>query len=236
MRKLIPLIFLLVCGCLFCGCATRYNVNVDGLNSGSNATLGAYSIILPANATIASDLAFNEFSIYVADALTRNGYKVTASAAQAQTGILMSYGIGDPLERINGSPSMSFGTGFYHGWGHGRHWGWGFGPSFYFPLNDISSYTTYASYLSLSAYDINHYQATGNMVFTWQLSVFLRSASSDLRATMPILVAAAMPYIGHNTGRQIVVTISADDPYVQELERMAPASSIPQRTDYTRPQ
>lgn len=237
MKKLTLSILLVACCCVFCGCAARYNVNVNGYNAGPNASLGAACVILPANSALASDLAFREFRAYVADALTKNGYRVTTSSELAQTGVLVNYWLGDPLEKVHSSPSVGFSTGYYHGWGRGwRHGGWGFAPSFYFPIDDIYSYTTYGSYLSLAAYDINHYKATGNMVYTWQLTVFLRSTSSDLRAMMPILVAAATPYIGQNTGRQIVVTIPADDPYVKELEMMAPQATTVQRTDYTTPQ
>lgn len=237
MKKILLILLLGLCGGLFCGCATKYNVNVNGFTSGPGATLGSACIILPASSNVANDLAFREYSAYVADALAKKGYRVVQSAEQAQTGVLMSYWVGDPLEKIHSSPSVGFSTGFYHGWGRGwRHGGWGFGPSFYFPLDDISSYTTYGCYLSLAAYDINQYKLTGQMNYTWQLTVALRSSSSDLRAMMPVMVAAAMPYIGHNTGRQVVVTIPADDPYVQELESMAPQATIAPRTDYTKPQ
>lgn len=234
MKKILPLLLLMLCGLFFCGCATQYKVNVNGLTAGPDAVLGAACVVLPSNSLLAADLTFREFRPYIADALTKKGYHVVASAEQAQTGVLVNYWIGDPLEKIHSSPSVGFGTGYYHGWG--RHWGRGFAPSFYFPLDDISSYTTYGSYLSLAAYDINQYKATGRMTYAWQVTVALRSTSSDLRAMMPVLVAAAMPYIGHNTGRQIVVTVPADDPYVQELESMAPSASITPRTDYTRPQ
>lgn len=238
MKKILPFLLLGFCGCLFCGCATQHKVNINGVTSGSDTVLGSNCVILPANSSLAVDLTFKEFSAYVADALTKKGYHVISSAEQAQTGILMDYWMGDPIEKIQGSPSVGFSTGWYHG--YGRHWGrgfgWGFAPSFYFPLDDISSYTTYGSYLSLAAYDIKQYKATGKMAYTWQLTIALRSSSSDLRAMMPVLVAAAMPYIGHNTGRQIVVTVSADDPYVKELESIAPAATTAARTDYTKPQ
>lgn len=233
MKKLLPLLFVLMFCCL-CGCATQYKANVNGFTAGPEAALGAACVILPSNSQLAADLSFQEFRPYIADALTKKGYHVVSSAEQAQTGILVNYWIGDPLEKIRSSPSVGFGAGYYSGWG--RHWGWGFAPSFYFPMDDVSSYTTYGSYLSLAAYDINQYKATGKMAYAWQISVALRSSSSDLRAMMPVLVAAAMPYIGHNTGQQIVVTVPADDPYVQELQSMAPAASIAPRTDYTRPQ
>lgn len=237
MKKILPLLVLSLCCCLFCGCTTQHKVNVNGVTAGPNTVLGSNCVILPANSRLAVDLTFREFSTYVADALTKKGYRVISSAEQAQTGILMDYWVGDPIEKIHSSPSVGFSTGYYHGWG-GRHWGrgWGFGPSFYFPLDDISSYTTYGSYLSLAAYDINQYKATGKMAYTWQLTIALRSTSNDLRSVMPVLVAAAMPYIGHNTGKQIVVTVPADDPYLQELEGIAPAATVAPRTDYTRPQ
>lgn len=229
------LVFGLCCG-LFYGCASQHKVNVNGVTAGSNAVLSSSCIILPANSRLAVDLTFREFSAYVADALTKKGYRVLTSAEQAQTGILMEYGVGDPIEKISNSTSIGFSTGWYHG--HGRYWdhGWGFGPSFYFPLDNFNSYTTYGNYLNLAAYDIQQYKATGKMTYIWQLTVALRTTSNDLRAMMPVLVAAAMPYIGHNTGHQIVVTVYEDDPYVKELQIIGPAATKAPRTDYTQPQ
>lgn len=234
MKKILLFCMLILFCCAFSGCANQYNVNVNGITAGPGVTVGSVCVIFPADANFAQDLAFNEFSAYVANALIKQGYRVTNSANNAQTGIIMSYGVGDPIERVQSSPSIGLGTSFYHGWGHG--WGWGFAPSFYIPLNDITSYTTYGCYLNLAAYNITEYMQTGQVNYLWQLAVALRSSSSDLRAMMPVLVAAAEPYIGHNTGNQLVVKISADDPYVQELQVLGPIQGTVTRTDYTHPQ
>lgn len=237
MKKFLLFIALILFCCAFTGCASQYKVNVNGITAGPDVVAGSNCVIVPGNENIAGDLAFREFSVYVADALSRNGYRVTNSENIAQTGILMSYWVGDPLETFQSSPAVSIGAGFYDGWGRHHHggWGWGFAPSFYIPLNDISSYTTYGCYLSLAAYNIPEYRSTGKVNYLWQLNVAIRSDSSDLRALMPVLVAAAEPYIGHNTGNQLVVTIDKDDPYLLQLQGMGPMVTTIQRTDYTSP-
>ena len=235
MKKTIAFVLTALLCCLYFGCAPSYKVNIDGVTAGHNLTAAANCVILPAGPHFTNDLTFNEYKAYVADALTQKGYNVVGSKAQARTVILMSYGVGNPLEKIRNTPSASigFGTGY---WGWGNHWGWGFMPSFYFPLNDIDSYTTYGSYLHLLAYDISQEAQMDRTQYLWQINVALRSSSSDLRTMMPVLVAAAMPYMGDDTGRQITVDISMDDAYVQHLQSLKPAGRNLQRTDYTAPQ
>lgn len=236
MKKTKPFILIILVCCLCLGCAPSYKVNIDGVTAGQNITAVADCVILPTGSHFANDLTFNEYKAYVADALTKKGYNVVASRAQARTVVLMSYGVGNPLEKIRSTPSASvgFGTGYWSGWGN--HWGCGFMPSFYFPLNDIDSYTTYGSYLHLLAYDVSQEQFASRMNYLWQINVALRSASSDLRTMMPVLVAAAMPYMGDDTGQQITVDISSEDPYVQHLHSLKPSAMNQQRMDYTAPQ
>lgn len=229
------LIIGIICGLCF-GCAKQYNVDVNGIIAQPPVTLQANCVILPASPQIsAEDLLFQEFSVYVANALNKQGYNVVRGHANAPTGILLGYGVGDPAEKISAGayPSIGFG-GYYGGWGH-HGWGWGFGPSIYFPLGyDADSYTTWGSHLYLAAYDLQLYRQTGQLVYAWQVIVNVRSTNNDIRDMVPVMVAAAEPYIGRNTGRQVTVTISADDPYLKELETLVPHSTVnAKRTDYT---
>lgn len=230
---------LLVIGfvCCFClGCAKQYNVDVNGIAAQPPIALQANCVILPAAYQISSnDLMFQEFSVYVANALNKQGYNVVRGRSDAPTAILLGYGLGEPAEKVNVNsyPTIGFG-GYYGGWGH-HGWGWGFGPSIYFPLGyDVDSYTTWGSHLYLAAYDLQLYKQTGKLVYAWQVIVNVCSTNNDIRAMVPVMVAAAEPYIGQNTGRQVTVTINADDPYLKELEMLVPPSSaVGKRTDYT---
>ena len=51
----------------------------------------------------------------------------------------------------------------------------------------------------------------------WNVNIHSVGESNDLRAIMPFLAAATMPFLGKNSGLQQSLTLAEDDPLVLEL-------------------
>jgi hypothetical protein len=71
--------------------------------------------------------------------------------------------------------------------------------------------------MQLTAFDVSNYSEDKDMTNLWKTSVISSGSSNDLRFIFPVLVAAAMPYIGTNTGRKIEVSLSESDKNVLEI-------------------
>jgi len=72
-----------------------------------------------------------------------------------------------------------------------------------------TTHTTYPRYLFLGAYDGKTLRQSNGQdaVEVWNTAVVSTGSSDDLRAVMPIMIAAAADYFGGNTGRKIKKTM-----------------------------
>jgi hypothetical protein len=61
----------------------------------------------------------------------------------------------------------------------------------------------------------------------WKVVVTSEGPSSDLRSILPVLVAAAQPWFGKSSGRQVDVTLKPDGPEVQAIRARSNAHSAP---------
>lgn len=77
--------------------------------------------------------------------------------------------------------------------------------------------TVFDKYLRLSAFN-----RQGEPL--WRVSVKTGGPGDDFREFLPVLAAAAAPYIGQDSGRQVSLTLRADDPRVLALR---PAGAPP---------
>jgi len=70
----------------------------------------------------------------------------------------------------------------------------------------------------LDAVDLEEYRRSEKVVQIWKTTVTSRGTSGDLRRVLPVLVAAAKPYIGINTGKQVGVTLREEEKAVLEIK------------------
>lgn len=75
--------------------------------------------------------------------------------------------------------------------------------------------TVFQKELVLSARVDNGTPRGGDEV--WNITVTARDQVSDLRAHIPFMLAAALPYIGAQTDGQVMVRIRANDPVVEQF-------------------
>jgi hypothetical protein len=167
------------------------------------------------------DLQFREYAHYVNGALKRCGLIETTNFEDAEIVIFLGYGIGDPeTEHYSYSSPILGKTGGGSASYHGTTYGSGgvsttSGTIHSTPtygvvgtLTHSSSKTKYFRFLVLSAVDVASYKGEKKLVPVWETTVTSRGRSGDLRRVFPVLVAAAEPHIGTNTGKQITVNLS----------------------------
>lgn len=54
----------------------------------------------------------------------------------------------------------------------------------------------------------------------WETDIKSTGSSDDLREVFPVLVAAATPYIGENTGKSVRITLSDNSKEVKFIKGM----------------
>ncbi len=228
MRKRIAFIYILAA--LFLGCAMA-KVNISSI-SAPNANLKKRYVLLPGLKGVKpTDLQFREFANYVERALASKGYVKADNFNDAEIAIFLVYGIGDPREHVSTyylpvwgqtgvSSSTTTGTintyGYYGTYSGTTHYTPTYGITGYVPYT--SSHTTYFRFMVLDAIDLDEYKRSRKFVEVWRTVVTSRGSSNDLRRVFPIMVAASLPYIGTNTGKQVKVTIMENSKAVTEVK------------------
>ena len=232
----IKLIIALIFSTLMVGCATRgFHIDVDSISAPSSDTLSKYILLPSLERVEVGDLQFQEYAAYVERALVSKGYTKANGFEDADIGIFLRYGIGDPQahqysyllptwgqtdwDRTGVFSSNTYGTISSYG-----NTGTYSGTTTYIPTYGItgyqnisSSYTTYFRFLSLLGIDLSTYRETEEVKEVWRTTVTSTGSSNDLRLVFPILVAASKPHIGMNTGKIIKVILKETDDRVTEI-------------------
>ena len=221
-----------------CAVDQQFNVNVDSIskpkaNTNTNTNYFLFSAVKDINE---DDLQFQEYDSYVERALQLSGFRKAESSETAEIGIYLNYGIGDPETRVFTEsvlqlspmelPSMETGNKFNHYGGNSKGSNekkhnpntresckYSFNSGTWEKTSEtcIKTETVYYCFMWLDAIDMNEYRKNRKKVQLWKTSVSTRGACDDLRISMPVLVTAAMPYIGSNTRKKIEVTLSESD-------------------------
>lgn len=229
-KNITPLLFLLV---LMLGCAggNRFLVKVDAISSPKISNEKKY-ILLPGLKDVRpNDLQFQEYADYVVRALKSKGYIRVKEPDDASIAIFLSYGIGEPKEHLYSyslpvwgktgvSSSTTQGTMTALGNNVSYH-----GTTTYTPTYGITgykshtgSYTSFFRFLILDAVDFKVFKQSEKIKEVWKTTVTSTGTVGDLRRVFPVLVAAARPFIGRNTGHQIDLKVSEKDKAVLKIK------------------
>lgn len=217
------LISILLTGCV------RIAVNVDSI--GDQPKLTKLYILSSGMSNINdNDLQFKEYARYVNNALQEKGYQLS-DFGNANIGIMLSYGISEPHTKysISSKPiygqtgvSSSFTTGSINTFGNMAS----LNANTTYTQNDgvigtkikTTSNTTYDSFITLHAIDLNKYRITKEMEPIWKITMVSNNGSSDLRKIFPIILGAGKEYIGTNTGKSVRIIISENDERVLTIK------------------
>jgi hypothetical protein len=77
---------------------------------------------------------------------------------------------------------------------------------------------TYTRYAKITAYDRQQYKQDKKEVMLWETDIVSTGSSGDLRHVFPIMIAAATPYIGENTGKSIRVSLTESSNQVKFIK------------------
>lgn len=208
MKKLFLLLTLLLPAC-----AAQHDVEIDGFSS-PHFQSNLVHAIMPTSEAQKGDLQFAEASLQASRAISAAGISLNNDTKQPDIAIFLDYGISNPQKSTSIVSNPVYGqTGVVSSYGAGM--------TTYRPTYGVIGYnseavttTSYTRSLALTAVDYRKYQINKSLEQVWKISVTSTGPSSDLRTMIPIMLDAAVPYIGKSTGRQVSVTISEDDPSI----------------------
>jgi hypothetical protein len=229
-------LLLIATALLSTGCATGLPVQVNAIADADLQPASTRYVLINHNAEgNEDDLFYREFSNYFVRTLADKGYQRVDSRDQADIEILFRYGVSDgrtgtrtfnrPIYESIGGQRITYtetktdtsgSTTTTEG-------------SIYAPIQyqyvgtttESHSYTVFTSTARLEARLIKHDDTRPDSKprVLWTTMINSTSASNDLRAIMPIMAAAAAPYLAGNSGAQQTIRLKPDDPKVQAMRK-----------------
>lgn len=235
-KLLLPLTLLLVLS----ACTPSYHFKVDAISDGAMQTEGSFFIVSGNPELKESDLRFREAATLVQTALEGKGFYRSPDVASADMLVEISFGMGEPREVLE---SRSYPE---------TYWRPGFSYAIRIPVYDksgdlvsfqtrivrepsrsytyweerLDSTTLFEKHFTIEAFDNRLGSAQHEPQQLWSVVITNADSSDDLRGYLPYMIAAALPYVGTDTGSQIYVSIRPDDPTVQFLR--SPDSGVMQ--------
>lgn len=219
------------------GCASGLAVQISAIADPKVTTASTRYIWLNGNAKgQENELFFREFSAYFIPLLTQKGYRRVASRELADIEIFFRYNVSDgrsgihtfahPMYETLGGNTISYTETKTDAAGVTTSTR----GTLHIPLHtqyigtrvESHSYTLYTSSAALEAYTVSRPNSENTQpVALWKTLMSSTSISNDLRSIIPVMAAAAAPYITSNSGSAKTVRLKPDDPQVMAIKRQA---------------
>lgn len=202
----------------------RYEVHVDGYASAAFTPTMTH-VVIPADEDQKHDLRFQEAAAEVSRALAAAGLPAPAPGQKPDVAVFVKFGVSEPrtVTRTTSEPVWGYTntgtsntTGTVTGIGgqavinstttQNRQYG------VVGSEQKTTSQTLYDRELVLQGVDVAKWSGTRDVENLWQVQVTSTGESNDIREALPYMLAAARPYLGRSTGKQIVVTVKQKDP------------------------
>lgn len=219
------------------GCATRLTVQVNAIaDTEANAGSTRY-VLLNGNAEgQENDLFFREFSAYFIPLLTQKGYQRVESREAADIEVFFRYAVSDgrsgvhtfahPIYETFGGNTITFTETKTDGSGTTTTTQ----GTVHIPLQTVyvgtsiehHSYTLYTSSAALEAYTIVRDETNKKLpAILWKTLMDSTSDSNDLRSVIPVMAAAAAPYLAGNSGEAKSIRLELNDPRILAVKKSA---------------
>ena len=184
------------------------------------------------------DLQFQEYAAYLTRALNKQGF-AEAKDGNNELTIFLRYGISDPSERTASVPIIGQTGGgtstfnanttsnIYSSSGNsysGNSYTSGTvykAPTYGVVGSNTYSYSVYSRFVEIDAVDYEVYKETKKLKSVWKTTIKSNGSSGDLRRVFPVLIAAAVPHLGTNTGQAVKVTMSEQKEIVKEIKGLS---------------
>jgi hypothetical protein len=223
-------------------CATPFNANVQRFASAMPAPQGQTFAVVADDPSLAGGLEFAQYADYVEANMTRLGYTMAASPANADLLVRFDYGVDKGRERITRSafadpfysPWYGYGAGYgypysrfgrfggfggygggYYGRGYYGRGGFGGGPwsyGFYDPFFD-NGLESYTVYTSGVNMKIDN-RATGQRLFEGKAEAL--STSNRLGYLVPNLVEAMFTDFPGRSGETVRISVAPENMSVKQ--------------------
>jgi hypothetical protein len=219
------------------GCASQLTIQVSAIADTEVKPATTRYVLLNGNAEgQENDLFFREFSAYFIPILTKKGYQQVASREKADIEIFFRYGVSDgragihtfthPLYETFGGNTITFTETKTDSSGTTTTTQ----GTVHVPLQtqyvgtavESSSYVEYTCSAALEAYKIGNGDTKGEQpAVLWKTLMSSTSETNDLRSVIPIMAAAAEPYLAGNSGAAKSVRMKLDDPRILQIKKQA---------------
>jgi len=233
-KRLFTVIIILLAAVPLTSCTSSFVVQVSAIaDPAANTNNKRYVLVNGNTEGQEDDLFFREFSAYFIPILAEKGYQRVDSRKDADMEIFFRYAISEGRTGVN-----TFARPIYETIGGNtinitrtrtneagattttR-------STVYVPLQTIyagtilesRSYTVYTSSAALEAYKI---KPAGKIL--WKTLMNITTDSNDLRTTIPIMAAAAAPYLAGNSGAAKKIRLTPDDPKISAIRKNAGVS------------
>jgi hypothetical protein len=215
---------------LLAGCVTAFPVQVNALADPALGPRSSYALLSGLQDVSSADLEFRSAAAQLHRALAAEGFYEAPSLAEAELAIFVSYGVGDPeIHQTYYSYPIYADVGGHASTITSVTTGPDGKPvttttTIREPLRrevigvqrETSTTTVYRKFLTLSARINRDFQQADPATLdplqprareAWRITAALRDSSDDLRASLPIMVAAIQPHLGSDTGKAIIVYV-----------------------------
>lgn len=218
-KSLGPVLFLLVLPVLFAGCSSTYSFKVNALKNEDvqESHHRTYKLTSPDPEIDETDPQYYQVAEYVRAALAERGLVEAGPNEKADMVIEVDYGMSDPHVEVRANFKSPFelpsgvsrtvskpvvdeeGNVTYK-----REAVMIYEPDYY-PV------TTYEKYLELKANEYGDEDPNEVKVQLWSVRVKSVDESDELEKYLPMMAAAAVPYVGEDTGEQREIKLREDD-------------------------
>lgn len=228
-------------------CGTLYKLEVAAASDPS-ANFDKTYVLLSGNSGLdMKSPEFNEYSAQIERALSLKGYQRLGEdqLSAAAVGIYLSVGMGDPSRRVHTvsqglyeTPYAENSTAVVRASGNNSGGGGQSGQQQSNPVSTpapevLTGYqntgfatTVYTKHLSLVAIDFPSFVSDVARVgrenakprTIWSIDVETTGQPSDLSEVVPVMIAAATPYVGTTTDGFVQVKLSSDDKRIQAIK------------------
>lgn len=226
------------------GCATGPRFSVDAINDPAAKNLKAYHIVSGDPSVPESDLRFQEARRYVETALQGRGYYPAPSPERAEIVVAVQVDIEGPIEKreVRAEPVYGRVGGGYRYVARTVPDGKGGTTTVTVPVYEPPrtevvgyrdrEYVVYTFEKTLRMDAVTGERATDGEAArqAWSVTVKNSDAEDDIREYLPYMAAAAIPYIGENSGKKQEIMITEKSPdfsYVTQNTQLTPAMEQP---------
>jgi len=191
------------------GCTPTFTVHVNGFSELDQPIRDKASIYVTVDPNSRNPIFDKEIKAKIEMLLKSHGYIPAPNVEQAD--YRLAFHVGLDSRRVTGyTPVHRPFIGF-----HDRYWGdYNFGYTRYVPYFE----TLYDQWLVMKVFGTGRDDASEAGQVVWIGEVMTDTSIADLRRVVNYLLVAGFEYFGADTKRQMVLTISPDDPRIIRIE------------------